>query len=564
MPRRIVVIGGVAAGPKAAARARRLDPQAEITILERGEHASYGACGFPYHLAGEIEDLGELMETPAGARRDAAFFQKVKEIRLLTGADVVEIRRPSKEVIYTDVTSGQTVTLPYDRLVLATGAKAVTPPIPGVGLANVFILKEYGDAERMRCAAEAVEAAGPGTPAAVIVGAGLIGMEVAEALLSRGWDVTAVELASQVMPALDPEIAAHMEKYAATKKLQVLKGTRVEGLLGGDSGSVRAVRLPDRDVPADLVLVATGVRPEVELARAAGLAIGLTGAIQVDAFLRTNDPDIYAAGDCAEKRNAVTGQPCWIPLGSTANREGRVAGSNAVLGPVETFPGVAGALVMRFFDLTVARMGLGEVEARGLGFDVETSIAVGSDKPHFMEGSRPVLLKLIADCGTRKLLGVQGVGLGDVARRVDAAVAPIMTGMTVEQVANLDLLYAPPYSPPMDPLIVAANTLRNKLDGLARGLTPADYAAWKADGRACCMIDVRSPAEHQALRFPSAQFIPLGALRARAGEISKDQPLVLLCKQGTRGYEGQRILQGLGFWDVSYLEGGVLGWPYED
>jgi NADPH-dependent 2,4-dienoyl-CoA reductase/sulfur reductase-like enzyme/rhodanese-related sulfurtransferase len=564
MPRRIVVVGGVAAGPKAAARARRLDPRAEITILERGEHASYGACGFPYHLGGEVEDLGALMETPAGARRDAAFFQKVKAIRLVTGAEVVEIRRPSKEVVYKDVACGQTVTLPYDRLVLATGAKAVTPPIPGVGLANVFLLKEYGDAERMRCAAQAVEAAGPGTPAAVIVGAGLIGMEVAEALLSRGWNVTAVELAPQVMPALDPEIAAHLEKYAATRKLQVLKGTRVEELLGADSGSVRAVRLRDREVPADLVLVATGVRPEVGLARVAGLAIGPTGAIQVDDHLRTSDPDIYAAGDCAEKRNAVTGKPCWVPLGSTANREGRVAGSNAVLGPVETFPGVAGALVMRFFNLTVARMGLGEAEARGLGFDVETSSAVGADKPHFMEGAQPVLLKLIADRQTRRLLGVQGVGRGDVARRVDAASAPIMTGMTVDQVANLDLVYAPPYSPPMDPLIVAANTLRNKLDGLARGLTSVEYAAWKAAETACCVIDVRSPEEHRALRFPGAQHVPLGALRARAAEIPRDQPLVVLCKQGTRGYEGQRILQGLGFEDVCYLEGGILGWPYED
>lgn len=564
MSKRIVVIGGVAAGPKAAARARRVDPHAKITVLERGEHASYGACGFPYHLAGEVEELDELMETPAGAVRNAAFFQKVKDVRLVTGAEVVEIVPAAKEVVYRDTASGETSTLPYDRLVLATGAKPLLPPIPGVRLANVFALKEYGDAERLRRAAEAAEAASGRQPAAVVVGAGLIGLEVAEALLGRGWQVTVAELAPQILPAADPEIAAHLEKHAAAKGLQVVKGIRVEEIVGDDFGRVRAVRLADRELSADLVLVATGVRPEVELARAAGLAIGVTGAIQVDEHLRTSDPDIFAAGDCAEKRDVVTGRPCWLPLGSTANREGRVAGTNAVLGPVETFPGVAGALVMRFFELTVARMGLGEAEARRLGFDVETSIAVGADKPHFMEGAKPVLLKLVADRGTRRLLGVQGVGLGDVARRVDAAAAPVMTAMTVDQVANLDLVYAPPYSPPMDPLITAANTLRNKLDGLARGLTPAEYAAWKAAETACCVVDVRSPEEREAQPFAGAHPMPLGALRARAGELPRAQPLVVLCKQGTRGYEGQRLLQGLGFEDVSYLEGGVLGWPYED
>ncbi|MBI5017913.1 MAG: FAD-dependent oxidoreductase [Deltaproteobacteria bacterium] len=564
MNQRIVVIGGVAAGPKAAARARRLDPRAEITILERGEHASYGACGFPYHLAGEVEDLDELRQTANGAVRDEGFFRKVKEIALLTGADAIEIRRESREVVYRHRTSGETRLLPYDRLVLATGARAVTPPIPGVGLDNVFVLKEFTNAGLLRAAAEATEARAKGEPRAVIVGAGLIGLEVAEALLVRSWHVTAVEMASQVLPALDPEIAAHLEKYARGRGLAVLTGSRVEALVGTAEGTVSSVRLADREVPADLVLVAVGVRPEVELARASGLVLGPTGAIAVDEHLRTSDPAIYAAGDCAEKRHTVSGRPCWVPLGSTANREGRVAGTNAVLGPSETFPGVAGTLVMRFFDLTVARMGLGEAEARSLGFDVETAIAVGSDKPHFMEGAEAVLLKLIADRATRRLLGVQGVGTGDVARRVDATAAPLMTGMTVDQVANLDLLYAPPYSPPMDPLAVAANTLRNKLDGVARGLPPAEYRAWMSAERACCLVDVRSPEEHRTLPFPGGRPIPLGALRARAGEIPRDHPVVLLCKQGTRGYEGQRALEGLGFEGVTYLEGGVLGWPYGD
>lgn len=399
---------------------------------------------------------------------------------------------------------------------------------------------------------------------AVMVGAGLIGMEVAEALLQRGAEVTLVEVLPQVMPSLDPEIAAHLEKYATSQGLRVLTGSRVEALLGEPGGAVQAIRLSTGDLPADLVLVATGVKPEVELARKAGLAIGPTGAIQVDEYLRTSDPDIYAAGDCAEKRHAVTGRSCWLALGSTANKEGRVAGTNAARGDTETFGGVAGALVMRFFDLTVARVGLAEREARAEGLDVETALLAGSDKPHFMEGAKPVLLKLVAERGTRRLLGVQGVGLGDVARRVDAAAAPVMTGMTVDQVANLDLLYAPPYAPPMDVLITAANLLRNKLDGLAEGIQPGEYRSLADRGEAPVLIDVRTPAEHQALPFDGARLIPLGALRGRHEEVPADRPVVLLCKIGLRGYEAQRALQGLGHDNVRFLEGGVVGWPFQD
>jgi len=572
MTKRIVVIGGVAAGPKAAARARRLDPEAEITILEKGPQASYGACGFPYFIGGRVHRIQELMETASGAVRGPNFFDKTKDIRLLTGAEAMEIRRDAREVLYRDPATGGAASLAYDKLVIATGAKPVNPPIPGLDLDNVFALKTYEDAQRFREALDQIDdylkqkdigdlrQARP--LRAVLVGAGLIGMEVAEALLERGAEVTMVEMLPQVMPPLDPEISAHLEKYATAKGLRVLTGARVEALSGEPGGGVQSVRLSTGEVPADLVLVATGVRPEVDLARRAGLAIGPTGAIQVDAYLRTSDPDIYAAGDCAEKRHAVTGKPCWLALGSTANKEGRVAGTNAIRGDTETFGGVAGALVMRFFDLTVARMGLNEREARAEGLDVETALLAGPDKPHFMEGAKPVLVKVVAERGTRRLLGVQGVGLGDVARRVDAAAAPVMAGMTVDQVANLDLLYAPPYAPPMDVLITAANMLRNKLDGVAQGLHPAEYRALVERGAAPLMIDVRSPAEHQALPFDGAKLIPLGALRERAAEVPRDRPVVLLCKIGLRGYEAQRILQGKGHDNARFLEGGVVGWPY--
>jgi rhodanese-related sulfurtransferase len=324
---------------------------------------------------------------------------------------------------------------------------------------------------------------------------------------------------------------------------------------------VRAVRVSGQEIPASLVLVATGIRPEVALAQAAGVATGPTGAIVVDEYLRTSVADIFAAGDCTEKRHAVHGGPCWLPLGSTANREGRVAGTNAVLGPVDTFPGVAGALVMRFFDYTVARVGLGEEEALRCGFDAVSCLVVSVDKPHFMQGAKPLVLKLVADRKTRRLLGAHGAGRGDVARRIDATVGPLMAAMTVDQIANLDLLYAPPYAPPMDPVQVAANALRNRLDDVARGISARDYDERRAS---LCLVDVRSPAEVGSLPFPADHAIPLGALRARGAELPTDRTVVVLCKIGARGYEGQRILEGLGFGDVAFLEGGIVGWPFAE
>ncbi len=572
MAKRIVVIGGVAAGPKAAARARRLDPTAEITVVERDARASYGACGFPYYVGGSVGRIEELMETPSGVVRDERFFGQVKDIRLLTRTEAVEIRREAREVVVRHLDSGETRTLPYDRLVLATGAEAARPPIPGLDASNVFFLKTYEDARRFRAALDQIadllkerDLSGERSarPLRVgVIGAGLIGLETAEALRERGEDVTVVERLPQVLPNVDPEVAAHLEAHARRKGIRVLTDTAVSEVVPEGDRAV-ALRLPAETVPVDLVLVATGVRPQVALARAAGLEIGPTGAIRVDEHLRTSDPAIYAAGDCAEKRHLVTGKPCWIPLGSTANKEGRVAGTNAVLGDVDAFPGVAGSLVMRFFELTVARTGLGEAEAAGAGFDPVAAIVVGPDKPHFMPGSAPMLLKLIADRKTRRVLGVQGVGRGDVARRVDAAVAAVTAGMTLEQVANLDLVYAPPYAPPMDLLVVAANTVRNVLDGLARGVRPEEVLRWRREGRPHELVDVRSPAEHEALPFDAAKLVPLGQLRARAGELPKDRPVVLVCKIGLRGYEGQRILEGLGFENVAFLEGGVVGWPHD-
>ncbi len=572
MAKRIVVIGGVAAGPKAAARARRLDPKAEITVVERDAHASYGACGFPYYVGGGVARIEELMETPSGVVRDPRFFEQVKNLRLLTRTEAVEIRRDRREVVVRSLDTGETWTLPYDRLILATGARATAPPIPGLDAPNVFRLKTYSDARRFRAALDQIadllkerdlagdEKARPLRVA--VIGAGLIGLETAEALRERGEEVTVVERLPRVLPNADPEIAAHLEKHARSKGIRVLTGVGVREVVVEDGRAV-GLRLPDETIPADLVLVATGVRPEVDLARAAGLEIGPTGAIRVDEHLRTSDPSIYAAGDCAEKRHLVTGRPCWIPLGSTANKEGRVAGTNAVLGDVETFPGVAGSLVMRFFELTAARTGLGEAEAREAGFDPVAAVVAGPDKPHFMPGAAPILVKMIADRGSRRVLGVQAVGRGDVARRVDAAVAAVTAGMTVDQVANLDLVYAPPYSPPMDPLLVAANAVRNKLEGRARGVRPDEFRRWQEEGASPLLVDVRSPAEHEALPFGNATLVPLGQLRRRAGDLPRDRPLVLLCKIGLRGYEGQRILDGLGFENASYLGGGVVGWPYD-
>lgn len=557
---RVVVIGGVAAGPKVASRVVRMNPAAEVTVVEKGQLLSYAGCGLPYYVSGEVKEQKELMSTPVGAVRDPVFFSKVKNVRVLNGTEAVAIDRTAKRVGLAQPGNAEAASwLPYDKLVLCTGARPVRPPIPGIERKGIYALHEVEDAEGVKAMLAETKAKD-----VVVVGGGLIGVEMTEALAAHGCRVTVVEKLRQILTMLDAHMARLVERHMESKGVRVLTDTAVEAFVGaaGDESRVGGVSTSRGVLPADMVILSIGVRPNVALAKAAGLALGeTTGAIRVDAQMRTSDPDIYAAGDCVEVRHLLTGQAAFIPLGSTANKQGRVA-ANAICGVPDAFPGVVGSAVCKVFDFCVARTGLTERQAREAGYDVEVSLAPGPDKAHFMTAARPLMLKLVADRATRKLLGAQAVGPGAGDKRIDVAAMALTAGMTVDQLAHADLCYAPPYSPAMDNILTAADVLRNKLDGVFRGVSAETLKAELDSGQPPVLLDVRTPGEVEQAHLPGSLFIPLGALRGRLDEVPRDRPVVCFCKVSLRGYEAARILQAAGYDDVRVLDGGLATWPY--
>jgi len=396
------------------------------------------------------------------------------------------------------------------------------------------------------------------------VGAGLIGMEVSEALVTRGLTVSIVEMLPTVVPALlDADLAQHLQRHLSVKGVQVHTGTRVASLESDDTGRMAAVVTDTGRIEADLVLIATGVYPNVKLARDAGLEIGETGAIKVNAHLQTNDPDIYAGGDCVENLHRLTGKPCYVPLGSTANKHGRVIGDN-VTGGDNAFPGVLGTVIFKAFDVSVGRVGLSEKDCASHGIPCLVALTPGPDRAHYYPTAKPMVLKVVSHAETGKLLGVQAVGAGDVAKRIDVAATALSFGATSRDLTELDLAYAPPYSSAVDLLAHAANVLDNKAKRIAQAISPAALKAKLDAGEEFMLLDVRSPKEVAAAPFNDARVvnIPLGMLRTRLSELPRDKEIVAFCKISVRGYEAQRILNGEGFDNVVFLDGGLMAWPY--
>ena len=553
MKMKIVVIGANAAGAKAASKAKRINPKAEVTLIDRGNFISYGACGIPYYVSDTVTDLKELMSTPVGVVRDTNFFKKVKGVTVRINTDVTSIDRATKVIQLLDKTTTQESSLAYDRLVLATGSSPFIPKLSNVDLRGVLTVKSIEDAELLKNSAISGSAA-------CIVGGGLIGLETAEALQQKGMRVTLVEMRDQLLPGvLDPEMAHLVEKQIKQQGVTVMTGCRVTGF--GGKSRVEKVFIGELELQADLVVLAPGVTPNVGLAQAAGIEIGKTGAIAVDARLRTSDPDIFACGDCCETTHLITGEKVHIPLGSTANKQGRVAGINAAGGEA-SFAGVIGTSILRVFNINAGKTGLSEVEARAHGYDFETVLSPAHDKAHFFPGAKPIVLKLIAEKISGKLLGLQAAGEGAVDKRLDAAATAITFGATAEQMSQVDLAYAPPYSAAMDNLIVAADILKNKLAGHARGISPHEVKRKFDEDDDFILLDVRSPAEHGEIGIEGAKLIPLGMLRERLEELPKDKEIVTFCKISLRGYEAQKILDAAGFENTKFMDGGILAWPY--
>jgi len=552
---KVVIIGGVAAGPKVASKVIRLQPETAVTIIERGEFLSYAGCGLPYYVSGIVKDQKELMSTPLGCVRDPVFFQNLKNVNVLNRTEALEIDRPARRVRIKNLLSGKESWLQYDKLVLATGATPIIPPLPGAHLKNIYTLHGVRDAEGVRTHLASRKARD-----VVIVGGGLIGVEMTEALVARGCRVTIVEALNQIMRTLDWEMAQLLEVHMESNGVRVMTDTRVVSFAGTEL--VEGVVTDSGTLPADMVILGVGVSPQVELARAAGLEIGPTQAIRVDDRMLTSDPDIYAAGDCVENIDIITGLPIYVPMGSTANKQGRIAAIN-ICGGNDTFPGVLGTVVCKVFDFCVARTGLTEADAREAGYEVVTVLTGAPDREHFMPNAKALMLKLIVDRGSRRLLGAQVVGPGQGDKRIDVATTAITGGMTVDQISNLDLCYAPPYSLAMDNLITGANIAKNKLAGVFESITPMEVHGKMQNREDFVLLDVSTPQEYEEMRLPGSMHIPSGALRSRLSDLPKDREIVTFCRLSIRGYEAALILQAAGFQQVRVMDGGVMMWPYE-
>ncbi len=558
--KKILVIGGVACGPKAAARIKRLDPHAEVTIFEKGEMLSYAGCGLPFYISGQVKTYGELMATPAGAIRDPNFFKMVKDIQVENHTMVQSIDRENKTVSALNLLTKESKEYPYDDLVLAVGSTTVVPPIPGTGFANVRFLQTVEDARKIR------DESGPLTgKKAVIIGAGLIGLEVAESFKKHGMDITMIEMTGQAMGGLlDFEMVYHLHKELFANGVALKTGEMVTEIKGDDPVTANRVVTDKGEYPADLVLVAVGVRPNVTLAKDAGLEIGETGAIWTNSHMQTSDPHIYAGGDCAQNISLVTGKPVYAPMGSTANKHGRIIADN-ICGIPSEFKGICGTAICRVFNINVSRTGLTEKAARALGYNCVTVLSPAPDKAHFLDEAKLIIIKLVVDKDTRRLLGAQIVGPGDVAKRMEIAIANISSKSQVTDIALYDLAYAPPFSPAMDNIITAANIAENKLNNLGNSLTPVEVKEKIAQGDDFIFLDVRSPQEYEQMRIedPRVKLIPLGKLRESLAQLPRDKEIVPFCKISLRGYEAERILTGEGYENVKFMDGGVVCWPYE-
>ena len=548
----IVIIGGTACGPKAAARARRCDPNARITIIEQGKDLSTATCGLPYYISGVIENEDNMVA------RQPDYFKATLDMEVLIETRATAINPGAHTVEVVDIKNNKRATIDYDKLVIATGSTPLVPDREGKDLQGVFTLSDIPDANHIKNYLE-------NSKEAVVVGAGLIGLEMAEAFVTAGCRVTLIEALDRVLPALlDPDIALPLGNYLREKGVNVVCGQRVTGFQGDENGRVRKVVAGDREYKTDLVLLSLGVRPDVSLAKAAGLSIGSTGGIAVNEYLQTSDPDIYAGGDCVENVNIVDGKKLLAPMGSTANKHGRIIGTN-VCGGRETFPGVLGTAIVKVFDYNVGRVGLNESQAREAGYDTLTALVPSNEHATYYPGSREFTVKLVTEKGTGKLLGAQAIGPGDVAKRIDALAAAMTFGASVEDLSDIDLAYAPPYNSALDPLHNAANVIRNKQAGLARALTPAEVRQKLANDERFVLLDVRTPPEWRERRIEAGQvkLLPLGDLRSKLGELSADDEIVIYCKTSIRAYQAQRILDGAGFRNVKFMDGSLDAWPYE-
>ncbi len=558
--KRIIVIGGSAAGPKAASKARRMDENAEITIIQKASDLSMASCGYPYYIGGFFDDRDQLLCSPAGVVRDSKFFWNAKKITTKVNTEVTVIDRENKRIEFTDLISGEKDTAEYDKLIIATGATPRKPPVPGIELDGVTTLQSLHDADYLRKVHDEGK-----IKKAVVIGGGLIGIETCEALHLAGIEITLIELLPQLLTFLDKKMARLVEKYVMSKTNVILENGVAAFI--GVNGKLTAVKLQNgTEILCELAVIAIGVIPNTKLAADAGLAVGQTGGLVVNENMQTSDPDIYAVGDCIEIPNLISGNPVHAPYGDLANLQGRVAGENVISGNVARFPGTIQTGICKVFDYGVGATGLSKKNCLKAGItNIETVVNASLDKPGFMDG-KLLITKLVVDKPNGIILGAQVIGPGDVSKQVAIWAMAIKGALTVDDMVNADLPYAPPYSLAIDHSIATAHIMQNKLKGLFYGISSEQLREKLKTKEPLVLLDVRNPDEYEQMRLGIGEkLIPLGQLRKRLDEMPEDKnaEIITWCKISLRGYEAALILQANGYKNVMVLEGGIMAWPYK-
>jgi NADPH-dependent 2,4-dienoyl-CoA reductase/sulfur reductase-like enzyme/rhodanese-related sulfurtransferase len=538
---KIVIIGSVASGTSAAAKARRNDESAEIIVFEKGPDISYSICGIPYFLGDEVDELSELIP------RDKKWFEARYNVKMNIHHEVTSIDPVNQKIRVTDLTNGVEFEETFDKLVLATGANVIIPEFVDPQMKNVFPVRTMEDTRRIDAF---IQVSSP--KRAIIIGGGYIGMEIAEQFTHKGIQSVILQRGSHVMSSFDPEISFRVQEYLQQKGVEIHTNEEVIRVNEDEAHHIQAVETKSgQRYDADLVILATGVRPNVKLAEDAGLEIGTTGAIKVDKHMRTSHENIYAVGDVAESFLSITGKPFYHPLGSTANKTGRIAGDVITGGDLE-FQGVLGTGIFRVFDLAVATTGLTEKAAREEGFNVEVLYNLKPDKPEYLNGSE-LLIKAIADRDSGRLLGAQIIGKQGVDKRLDVLATALHFKANVKDLFHLDLAYAPPFSTTKDPVMYTGMALENAISRKRHLLSPAELVGKEGDFQ---IIDTRSKKQFEASHVAGAQHIPLSNLREGASNLDPKKPTVTYCNKGTTGNAAQNILINLGFDKVYNLSGG--------
>lgn len=547
--KRIVIVGGVAGGASAAARARRLCERCEIIVFERGPHVSFANCGLPYYVGGEIARADDLLlQTPQSLR--ARFNLDVR-----VNSEVLAIDRSAKTVKVRDLTSGREYDQPYDSLVLSTGAAPLRPPIPGIERPGHFTVRNIPDVDRILGWIQQHH-----SRRAVVVGGGYIGLEMAEQLHHRGLQVALVEALPQVMAPLDPEMAAWLHAKLKAQGVALHLGNAVAAFAAPEPGetadaSVVVLKNGTR-LEADVVILGLGVRPETALAKNAGLELGALGGIRVNESLQTSDPAIYAVGDSIEVRDRVTGAWAVIPLAGPANRQGRIVSDN-LMGRTQRYEGTWGTAILRLFDLAAGCTGANEKTLRKAGIPFEVLHLHPGSHAGYYPGAEPIALKIIFAPDTGRLLGAQAVGKDGVDKRIDVLATALQAGLTVHDLADLELAYAPPFGSAKDPVNLAGMAAQNVLHGDMPTAQWSELAT--LDRQKTLLLDVRRPDERSQGFIPDSQHIPLDQIRSRLAELPRDKEIVVGCQSGQRSYVACRILMQNGF-RVRNLTGSYRTW----